>query len=487
MILKIKKFLLTNSSVRQTIIKNTFWLSVSATLSKVIRSVFVIYAARLIGSGEFGVFSYALGIVSIFSLFSDIGLTPLLTRELARSDEVKRERNVRSIINLKAILLILSFALVILVSPFVSKIPEANSILPLVALLVFLDNIRSFGFSVIRADNKMEKESKIEIVTEIITAIAGITIIYFNPTVNGLVTGYLIGSATGVFLIITAMRKLLKNLFSNFDKNGILEMFKMASPYALVGIFGMFMTNIDTYIIGFFLNASYVGLYAAALRPVGIIYLVPTFLSGAIFPIMNRFHIEKNETGLNRVLENGIIATLAIAIPITIGGIIMGGSLMYNLFGDGYKGSIEAFKILLITTLPIFPGVIMGFFLISKGIRKAPVKATALGALVNVVLDILLIPKYGIEGSAITTLFAQLIMNFILFIEVKKVTKIKVFRKTPKILISGILMGLIVYLLINAGINSLIVMFIGAAVYITLLFILKENTLLQVLGEIKTK
>ena len=86
---KIKNFFLQNQGIRQTIVKNFIWLSTGTTISRVIRSLMIIYAARVLGTEHYGVFSYALGLTAIFNIFSDIGLTGILTRELVKRTEKK--------------------------------------------------------------------------------------------------------------------------------------------------------------------------------------------------------------------------------------------------------------------------------------------------------------------------------------------------------------------------------------------------------------
>ena len=485
MLQKLKNLLFQNTSTGQTVMKNTFWLTVGTTISKVIRSLMVIYAARALGSGEYGIFSYTLGLVSIFSLFADIGLTPLLVKDLIRKTGDNKTNYISAIISTKFALLVISFILVITLAPFTSNFPEATMLLPLVALLVLFDNLRGFGFSLLRAENRMEKEARMEILIELFTAVIGFVILIISPTVKNLVIGYLIGSGVGAIFVISMMKNYLLKLFFHIRKSILVDVIKSALPYALIGVFGTLMTNIDIFIIGEFINPNAVGLYAASLRPVGLLYLLPGILSNAVFPIMNKRNADHDPEGLKNISETAMTVTFALAIPMAVGGIIIGGSLIHNVFGVDYAGSISSFKILLLTIIPVFPGVILSFLLLSKGIRKAPIKATAMGAVVNIVLDLVFIPKYGIAGSAVATLIAQVTMNAILFYETRKFMKISPFKNLSKIVFSSAIMGAVVYVLITSGLNSLIVMTIGILVYLVVLRMVKEPLLMKSIQIIK--
>ncbi len=485
MLLRIKKFLLENNNVRQTILKNTFWLSVGAVGSKIIRAVMVIYAARILGAGDYGIFSYAFGLASIFSIFADLGLSPLLTRELTNHTTPDKKSYVSTIIATKFGLMILSFALVAIFAPLVSKIPEANPLLILVGLLIIIDGVRSFGFAIIRAESRMEKEARLSFGTELITAVLAVLVLVYAPSVKNLIISYLIGSTLGSLAVFFHIRTYLKNLVSNFTKSLAKEAIKSSIPYAMIGIFGGLMVNIDTYFLGYFMNAEAVGLYSAALRPVMMLYLVPTFLTIAIFPTMNKYVSEGNSGALKSLTERGLLSTIALALPIACGGLIMGGTLIHNIFGAEYSGSIGSFKILLLSVILVFPGMILGHVLFSKNSKVAPIKAAGIGAVINIVLDILLIPIIGIEGSAIATLSSQIVMNAILLRETNKLMPLRFFGRIWKLLLASLGMGAIVYALLFAGWNTIIIVLIGALIYVGMLYILREKLLIEVFQSLK--
>ncbi|MDI6734266.1 MAG: oligosaccharide flippase family protein, partial [Patescibacteria group bacterium] len=87
MIKIIKDFLFKNKSEKQTVIKNSFWLAFGNIAGRLIRAVLIIYAARILGTEGYGIFSYALGLAAFFTIFSDIGLSSLLTRESIKKPE----------------------------------------------------------------------------------------------------------------------------------------------------------------------------------------------------------------------------------------------------------------------------------------------------------------------------------------------------------------------------------------------------------------
>ena len=88
---RITKFLLTNQNLAQIIAKNTFWLSISQVLGRIIRAIIVIYAARILGVHGYGVFSYALAIAGLFSVMSDIGINRIIIKQVSESPERRKQ------------------------------------------------------------------------------------------------------------------------------------------------------------------------------------------------------------------------------------------------------------------------------------------------------------------------------------------------------------------------------------------------------------
>lgn len=468
-------FLFKNKSTRQIVLKNTFWLTFGTIISKLIRAVMVIYVARILGAEQYGLYSYGLSLASIFFIFADIGLSSLLIREYINRPNERREY-VSTITAVKLALIGLSVILITFVAPHFSQISGTSPLLPLFAILLALDGLRSFGFSIFRARNKMEYETYVEIATEIVSTIIGFAILLTAPSVYNLLLGYIASSTLGVSLILIHVGiRHIGTFLKNIKLELIISILKASAPYALIGIFAMLMTNIDMYMIGYFLSVEQAGIYAAALRPISILYLLPGFISTAVFPAMNQLISSKEISKTKLLLEKSITATIAIALPITIGGIIVGYPIMRVMFGVEYIESANTFKLLLLTLIPIFPGFILSNILFSYEKRWAPLIATGAGAIINIILDIILIPKYGIAGSAFTTVLAQVVMNGYLYFEVRKIIPFSLFSKLKKIIFSCLLLAISTYSMYLMSVPLILLIPISGLIYAMTLFITKES------------
>lgn len=470
---QIKEFFFQNKNIRQTILKNIIWLSSGVTISKILRSIMIIFAARILGAEGYGIFSYVISFAAIFNIFSDIGISSLLTRELVKRTE-KKEYLATSFA-LKITLVILTALIIAFISPFFTNITEAKPLMIIMAGLIAFDSMRGFLFSVSRAENRMQFESIFEIITEIFITSIGFIILYNIPSVKNFALGYLLAGALGFTLIMISMRKYFSDIFKYFKKDLVIEILKSAWPFAIIGIFGVLMTNIDSVIIGFFKPVKDLGLFAAAQKPISMFYLIPGFISVSLFPFISKFIKDNDENRLSILLKKSIIVSLGLALPIVLGGIIIASPLINVVYGHEYIGAVLTFQLLLVTLIPIFPGVILSNTLLAEDRQKIFIKSSIIGAVINMTFNLILIPTYGIVGSAIATILANIAVNGIFLIEVRKNHKINILKDMKKIVFAVIVMAISVFVMKTLLWPLILIIPIAIIIYFGILFLLKEK------------
>jgi len=479
--------MLENQSLKQTVLKNTLWLTIGNGTSKIIRAILIIYAARILGTDGYGIFSYALSVAAFFTVFSDIGLSSLLTREVARGEKKDFRPYVSTTFVVKLILLAITILITVFIAPYFTKVLEARPLIPLVALLLVFDSLRGFGFSFTRAQNKMELEAGLSMATDTFITIFGLIVLFTQPTTTALTFAYIAGSGIGFVMVFWAIRRQLRGVFSHFDKKLIKPILTSAWPFAVMGLLGGFMINIDTIIIGIFKDAYNLGLYAAAQRPVQMLYMIPALFATALFPIMSKLAHSKNLEKLKQIIEKSTAIVLALGVPLVVGGIALGKPLIKLLFGAGYEGAIIPFQLLLVTILFVFPGTVIGNAVFAYDKQKIFILSTGLGALANTGLDLLLIPTYGIIGCAFATIFSQFIVNWINWREMKKITGFRPIRLLSRTLIATAIMAVFVIIMNSFGLHIIPNIILSSVIYLGVIFFLKDPLLdfIKISGLIK--
>lgn len=479
MLEKIKAFLFKNTTAKQTVAKNTFWLSVSNFGGRLIKAIIVIYAARVLGTAGYGVFSYAITLAGFLTLFMDPGINGILIRDASKVDDEERRSIFGTMFAMKVILLLIGIAVIIFVAPLFSTLPGAKVLIPIIALVLALDTLREFFFSLIRAMENMQWEAAIFLLTNVGIVVFGFIFLAYAADARSFSWGYVAGDAVGTIAAMIALRSYFKTIFSHFDPARIMPILKAAWPFALSGALGLLFTNSDILIISWMRTASDVGIYSAAIRIIQTFYLIPGIIQFATLPLLARLAKSDNErfrTALERTLGMVFLAS----IPLSLGGIVLGTQVMGFIFGAPYAAGGLAFKLLAATLMFDFPASIIINALFAYEHQRSLVVSSALGGVVNVGLDLAFIPFWGIAGSAIATLIAQAVNNGYLWWAMKKVNPFSVMGRLGKVAVASVIMAVGSAIFLMLGMNVIVNVIICTCIYFLVLRIFREPLLVEV-------
>jgi O-antigen/teichoic acid export membrane protein len=481
---RLKRFLFTNQTTKQTVIKNTFWIASSTVIMKVIRAAIIIYAARILGTGSYGIFTYAMSLVGIFAIFSDMGLSSILTRELSKGRTDDREYIATSMFVKFGFILIVILA-IILLGPVISRFDEASSLMTVLAFSVAFESTRNFLYALTRAKNTMQTEAGINIVTELCCTTLVVFMFFTNPTPYTLAFAYMIGNGIGLVAMGIAVRRYVSNILTHIKYSLVLPILRNSWPFTIMGAFGILMTNIDSVIIGHFTNEETLGLYGAAQRPISLLYIIPGFLNISLLSIISRFASQQKDR-MQHLVQKTVALALSIGLPITVGGILIAQPFINVAFGYQYIGAVLTFQLLLVSLLFSFPGSMLSDVMLAENKQSVLIRSSILGAVTNVILDLLLIPRFGIAGSAVGTICAQLVANGIFFIETRKTYRLHLVRNLWKTAIATAGMGIFTWFLLAASLPLILIVLLAGALYIALLFVLKDSLVQTMLASFRS-
>ena len=476
---KIKQFLFHNTDTRQTVAKNSFWLTVSNFGGRAIKAAIIIYAARALGTADYGVFSYAVTLAGFMGLFMDPGVNAVLTRDIGKSSEKDRSAIFSTVLAIKLCLIAGGVAIIIFIGPYFSTLPGATVLLPIVAFILMFDTLREFFMSLFRGLEKMEWEAGIYLFTNLAIVIFGFLFILHNPTAASLSWGYAIGTIIGAIAAMVAIRKYLAKFFSDFSLRLIRPIIQTAWPFAIVSVLGLFFTNTDILIISWMRTASDVGIYSAAIRIIQVLYLVPGILQFSTLPLFARLagHDDKK---FRAALERTLSLLFMISIPLVVGGIVLGTQIMTFIFGNAFAPGGPSLKLLLATIIVDYPGALIANAIFTYGKQKSLIFTSAVGGTANVLFDLLLIPRFGITGSAVATLIAQTLANGYLWYVMKKLNYFTVLPHLKKIGAAAALMSLATIALLMWHVNVLVNVLISTGIYFAVLRVLREPVLIEI-------
>lgn len=417
-------FLFKNLHTKQIAIKNTFWLAIAEGMSRLLKFVLVINIARILGATEYGKFAFALSFVSLFFIFSDFGLTSITTREFSKNKE--REKEYPAVFSLKILLSLTALILIIVSSFFVTVDPLIKRVIWVLAIYITISSFAEIVYAIIRARKKMEYEGMAKIIQSILITGIGIFIVKNLPSVENLSIGYLISSV--IFLVVLLLFFHFKILPIKFSlQKSIWKEFLCASwPIGISLILAAIPTTAGVIIMGKMNLLSEVGWYTAARKIISVLVIPAALISQSFFPIVCRAAAESKEK-LQKAWNYQILFKIIVLIPLAITALLFSHQIINLIYGQGFAPSALVLQILITNCMFIYINSNFSQILIIANKQKKIALIYLCSAIINIFLNLVLIPYLGLYGAAISLALTSLLNFLLFFLLVKKFTSIKPF------------------------------------------------------------
>ncbi len=386
-------------------IVNTSWILIEK-LSRIISGILVgILVARYLGPEQFGMISYALNVVAIFTVFSSLGMDSIIVREL-----ITRNIDKNKILGTSFYLRLIGAIAVVAVATFYSSIrddAQNTYIVFLVSLSVVLQafTVVDFYFQ----SQVLGKYTAInQVITLVLSSIVKLLLIYFNKPVEYFAS-----------MVVLEATLTLINQFWFYRKNGqqISQWqfsWKEAGillghswPIIVSGFVMMVYQKMDQILIKRFLDLNALGNYAAAVRISEASFFIPMAVCAAILPgiINNRDNKELQYKRLTQLYSLMIWGALFICA----GGLLFGDFVITFLYKEKYYLSPQIFKIHIWSIIPIFYGTAWGMWLVAENKQRYLIIFQFLSMGIALFLNLKLIPIYGVNGAAYSLLLTYFI------------------------------------------------------------------------------
>lgn len=472
------------STIRR-VAKNSFFLFIGNNINKVFSFVLIIILARYLGVSNFGKLSFALSFTGLFLIFTDLGMRVFFKREVSR-DLSKAKKYLSNVLSLKLILSVFTFILVFIVINLLNYPFETKYIVYLATIFIILQSyLDSFDF-IFQAFEKMQYSSFLRAFRILIRLLLAIVIIWLGYGLIELMYVYIISSLISLFLSAYICIKKFTTFNFRLEKDFALNLLKRSIPFGIAGIFMTIYAKIDitmlsklapTSLSGIYSNVTtdtVIGWYSAAHNLLDSLTFIPLAFSAALAPIAARAFVD-NLPRLKLIYEKSFTYITYITIPIVVGTIILADKIIDLIYGSEYRNGALALQILIVMIFFNFQVYTFGLALNSMNKEKITMIAAVLAVIVNVGLNFWLIPIYSFIGAAVTTIISEITyFVFCYYFTSKLLMKLNLIKITWKPLLSGLIMGTIIYYLTDFNLFLLIAL--GSILYIGLLFLFRAFT-----------
>ena len=255
---------------------------------------------------------------------------------------------------------------------------------------------------------------------------------------------------------------------AKFDWSQCKVMLQEGGTLGLAFIIAQTYVSLGTLMLNFMKGETAVALYSSAYRIVAPINAVGILFTIAVFPVVSRLFAQTDWQQLSATMRLTTKLMISAILPISCILIVKAEDIIVLLFGDPYANAANSLRILSATMIIIWICAGYARFLTAAGANKKYLIAVSTAALVNLVLNFVLIPHYGASGAAAATLAAEIGSFICVFSFAQKIRKNPFLPLVVKPLIAGICMCAVLVLLKS---NPFVGVAVSASVY-GLIFIL---------------
>lgn len=398
-------------------VKNTGWLMLARVGSLVIKILVGFAITNYLGKDLNGILNYPTAFTTFFVAAAALGLDGFITRELLRKPE-HRDQLLGTAFFLKLIGGIAILPLIYLAYLLWNNLSEIETPLTYILIVGLTGITQAFYITDSYFQSKVQAKyvMRIQVFGNILSALIKLVFIFLKLNIEWFVFALLLDTiilACGyVYFYQIKADSVFKWVFNSTLAKYLI---KNSWPLALSAVLVSIYMKIDQLMVENYLGTGSLGIYSTVVQLSESWYFIPVAIVTSVFPaIMNakRDDSERYKKRLQNMYDLMVWISLSVAIFMTFASPFIYRLVYKPEFWDG----AHVLTIHVWAGIFVFLGSASGQYLIAEGYTKLSMLRTGMGALVNIVLNIIWIPKYGIMGAALATLIAYFTATFFILL-----------------------------------------------------------------------
>jgi PST family polysaccharide transporter len=392
-----------------SIIHNIWWLLGDKALRLGMGLIVGAWVARYLGPSQYGELSYVVAYVAFFQVISQLGLDEIAIRDMAR-DKQKSPAIIGTIFGLRLIAGVICW--ICAIGAIVILRPGDYNTLILTAIIaggiIFqaADTIDLWFQSQIQSKRTVVSKAMSYFMTSILKVvliIAKAGLIFF--AVVGLVE-----IALSFAALMYSYKKFSAPEKLFWDRCLVRQLLMESWPYMLSGLAIIIYMRIDQIMLREIMGTAELGYFSAAITLSSIWYFIPVMISQSVGPSIAKKRSNDSD-GYDRSINNLFSLMWWIMLPLSIVIALISSPVITTLYGKAYSESAVVLSVHVFANIPVGLGVMQGLWIVNENKNTLSLTKTAAGAISNVLLNLLLIPRYGAVGAATATVVSQSISS----------------------------------------------------------------------------
>jgi O-antigen/teichoic acid export membrane protein len=425
------------------------------------------YLATYLGVANFGILNFAAYFTALFQSLFDLGISQLLTREIAR-DLPHSNHLLGTAVVLKVFIAVASSILVGAVSIVSHFDHVTNYAILLTTAALAINSIASAFLSAFQAQRKMVLVSVASMVNDALLSAAIILLIPHFPNVTTalLLTGG--AAAVGLMILLVFYIRVAGMPHFRIDRPAWQLLVREGSPMAVSALGISLYTFIGPTVLRYTRGETEVGMYSAGYKIISIMTLIPATVTQVIYPIFADFS-KSAPAKIEKALQDSLRVMAELSIPLAVGGAILAPQIIAFLYPASFAAAADVLRIIIIGSAVGYLAQILYIFLLALN-RQAACMWNLLAVAGAVILaNLFIVPQAGFRGVAFVFMCTDIVLFLSLLVLAGRTRhSVRIPPEIGKIILSAATMGGALLLLRDWPLIPVVL--IGGSVYVAMLF-----------------
>jgi O-antigen/teichoic acid export membrane protein len=385
--------------------------------------------ARILGAEGYGYYAFALGVAGILAVPAQLGLPQLITRELAANHALERWslmvglRRRATVVAAISILVAIALGGILLANsgriPAIDPMTFALALL-LLPLMITMEIMSSLLRGLRRVVHAMWPGAAFKPLA-VLALIAAVVVAGRSLSPPDAMAFNIVASVAAIGFLWVLLARYWPSETGGVDAEYRTRVWlRTRLPFTFLSAANVITQKTDIVMLGWLTTPSDVGVYHIVVQGAMLVSFGFTAMNAVLAPNIARLYVQRDMARLQRLLSISSLIILAIAVCVLGGLVIFGEFLIEAIFGAEFRHGYTALLILGTGQLINASVGSVGTFLSMTGHENDTLRAIAVAAVANVILNGLLIPLYGLAGAAIATMSATILWNAMMALSVHK-------------------------------------------------------------------
>ena len=451
------------SETNSRVARNTIVLVTLRVLMPAMAVSLVLLLSRVLGVEGMGRYTLAFSFLYMFNAIAPLGLSAIITRDGARD-----RNNLESLLANATSLGILSSLIMTLcmagLTTLLNYDDETGMAILILSLAILPCTVGAFQDSAFVALERLDYLALGTVAEYILKVGGGIALLLSGYGLDAVLIVAVLGRVLGCIISAGFLRKLNIRTRLGLDNESTRNLLRLAPTFIFIGIFATLYWRIDIFMLSKLQPVEDVGYYGAAWRMLELAMVVPQSLCLSLYPQISSAAVN-NLDQLHRIGGGAIRYLLALSLPAAIGITLLAGPLLELLYGTEFSAASDTLSVLILTLIPY--GVVRyhAYVLLGANQQRIDLALNIVMSIINIMLNLALIPAFGHLGAAIATFISICIYGLLQYgYLVRKLPgRAAPMTLPPVVLVACTLMALCVWLM--RDLNLMLVILSAALVY----------------------